>query len=71
MKGLGFHDIVKVTFAAPQVQICLQNVSGCWKSKYQGELFRIFDTFCRVWKAGGQAALSPGVWRRESKPLPP
>ena len=71
IKELTFHDIVKVTFAAPQVQICLQNVSGCWKSKYQGELFRICDTFCRVWKAGGQAALSPGVWRRESKPLPP
>ena len=23
-----------------------------------GELFRIFDTFCRVWKAGGQATLT-------------
>ena len=23
-----------------------------------GELFRIFDTFCRVWRAGGQATLT-------------
>ncbi len=23
-----------------------------------GELLRIFDTYCRVWKAGGQATLT-------------
>ena len=69
IKELTFHDIVKVTFAAPQIllkfRFCLQNVSGgenpnIKKMLYtnHGELFRIFDTFCRMWKAGRQATLT-------------
>ena len=57
------------TFAAPQIllkfRFCLQNVSGGGNPNIKkmlytnhGELFRIFDTFCRMWKAGRQATLT-------------
>ena len=55
----------RVKVISSNFRFCLQNVSGGGNPNIKkmlftihGELFRIFDTFCQMWKAGRQATLT-------------
>ena len=49
-------NLPKVQILIPKCELWTSHTEKMLHTNH-GELFRIFDTFCRVWRAGGQATL--------------